>query len=230
MSGVRAYLDPTAPIAPAALLTDDPKGAMDLAVALTDSPRMSNLAHGLWGYHGTTSEGLELTIQALGIGGPSAYIVVSDLARLGVKRVIRIGSCMSLGHERALGSAVVASMVEPCDGVGRAVCGKARIEPDEALTRALAASLADGASAAVRSVDLLEEQASDLDGPQVLDLSSAAVAGAAARGGVGWACALIVGETLGGAEMAREELEAALLALGRGAGAALSDVSQPSAP
>ena len=52
---MRTYLDPTAPIAPDALLVDDPKTAMDLAVAITESPRMSNLAHGLWGYHGTTA-------------------------------------------------------------------------------------------------------------------------------------------------------------------------------
>ena len=30
---MRTYLDPTAPIAPDALLVDDPKTAMDLAVA-----------------------------------------------------------------------------------------------------------------------------------------------------------------------------------------------------
>ena len=93
---MRTYLDPTAPIAPDALLADDPKVAMDLAVAICESPRMSNLAHGLWGYHGTTRDGTELTIQSLGIGGPSAAAVMADLARLGVSRAIRIGSCIAL--------------------------------------------------------------------------------------------------------------------------------------
>ncbi|MGH2961258.1 MAG: purine-nucleoside phosphorylase, partial [Solirubrobacterales bacterium] len=77
------YLKPTAPIAPSALLPSDPGTALALAQDLLDEPRMSNHSHGLWGYHGETESGAELTIQSTGIGGPSAAIVLSELTELG---------------------------------------------------------------------------------------------------------------------------------------------------
>ena len=46
---------------------------------------MSNHARGLWGYSGRTPAGAELTIQATGMGGPSAAVVLADLAELGVR-------------------------------------------------------------------------------------------------------------------------------------------------
>src|SRR6476619_3626884 len=89
-------LRPTAPNAPDAILVGDPGRALLLAQELLDQPRMSNHARGLWGYSGQTPEGLELTIQATGMGGPSAAIVLGDLAKLGVTRVIRVGTCTGL--------------------------------------------------------------------------------------------------------------------------------------
>ena len=227
---MRTHLDPTAPIARDAVLTEDPKGAMDLAVALCDSPRMSNLAHGLWGYHGTTPGGRALTIQATGIGGPSAFAVVSDLARLGVERVVRIGSCMSLDATLEPGSILVAGEVEPCDGVGRALCEGARMVPDEPLTKALLRVNEAGVGRTVRSVDLYPDRQEIAAGIAALDLSSGAVAGAARSCGPTWACALVVAESAGGWGLEREALDEALLGLGMRAGAALEAVRQAPAP
>ena len=119
------YLHPTAPIAPRAILTDDPKAAMELASALCDSPRMSNLAHGLWGYGGTTPGGLELTVQSLGIGGPSASAVVFELAGLGVRIAVRVGPCLAIDPSLELGAVVVPAEILPRDGVATALSNEA---------------------------------------------------------------------------------------------------------
>ena len=63
----------------------------------------------------------EVTIQALGIGGPSAAAVVSELAGLGVKRAIRIGSCIALDPALEPGAIVVGAEIEARDGVGMAL-------------------------------------------------------------------------------------------------------------
>src|SRR5690349_23406935 len=44
--------------------------------------KMFNHNRGLWGYTGTAPDGLPVTIQATGMGGPSAAIVLSELAAL----------------------------------------------------------------------------------------------------------------------------------------------------
>jgi len=227
---MRTYLDPTAPIASDALLTDDPKAAMDLAVAITDSPRMSNLAHGLWGYHGTARDGRELTIQSLGIGGPSVAAVMADLAQLGVRRAIRIGSCIALDEGRKPGSSLVASAFEPADGASIALAGRGELRPDSALTDALAHATGAGASASglVRSTDVVDRDGPSIGGAIALDLSSAAFAAACVRGGIDCACALVVAGSTGGAPLGQDRLEQALLGLGTRAAAALGAVPQAS--
>ena len=49
-----------------------------LAQALLEAPRMFNHHRGLWGYTGAASDGEPLTIQATGMGGPSAAIVLQE--------------------------------------------------------------------------------------------------------------------------------------------------------
>ena len=88
-----ARLRPTAPIAADAILVGDPGRALMLAQALLEQPKMSNHARGLWGYTGRTPDGPTLSIQATGMGGPSAALVLADLAELGVRRAVRVGTC-----------------------------------------------------------------------------------------------------------------------------------------
>ena len=75
------YVRSMGPTAAAAILCGDPGRALGIAQELLLEPRMSNHHRGLWGYFGETADGHELTIQATGIGGPGAAIVVSELAR-----------------------------------------------------------------------------------------------------------------------------------------------------
>ena len=110
-AAVPKRLRPTAPIAAAAVLVGDPGRALLLAQELLEEPKMSNHARGLWGYTGLTPAGVELTIQATGMGGPSAAIVLADLAELGVKRAVRVGTCVAVEPSREAGELLVAGGV-----------------------------------------------------------------------------------------------------------------------
>ena len=109
------HLRPTAPLAPRVLLPGDPGRALLLAQALLHEPRMFNHHRGLWGYTGAGADGEALTIQATGMGGPSAAIVVHELIELGARRLVRVGTCGALAPELGLGDLVVVT-----EAVGRA--------------------------------------------------------------------------------------------------------------
>src|SRR5512146_1558352 len=121
-------LRPKAPIATDAILAGDPGRAMLLAQELLEAPRMSNHARGLWGYSGRTPAGNELTIQATGMGGPSAAIVLGDLAELGVRRAVRVGTCVA--HDPAPTTAEL--LARELDGEGGAVRVASFHEPPSA--------------------------------------------------------------------------------------------------
>lgn len=59
------------------------------------------------GYTGTF-EGKPVSVQATGMGCPSAAIVMEELVQLGVKRFLRVGTCGGLQPDLALGDLIVA--------------------------------------------------------------------------------------------------------------------------
>src|SRR4051794_15111666 len=138
------HLRPTAPLAPRALLPGDPGRALRLAQALLHEPRMFNHHRGLWGYTGTAQDGEPLTIQATGMGGPSAAIVLEELATLGLRRAVRVGTCRALAPAAAVGDLVCATDVLGADGTSAALGAPVRQEPDPKLTRALLAEADHG--------------------------------------------------------------------------------------
>lgn len=90
-------LRPSNEFATDAICVGDPGRALMLAQVLLVKPLMSHHARGLWGYTGMRKAGdLPLTIQATGMGAPSAAIVLEDMAELGVRRVVRVGTCLTL--------------------------------------------------------------------------------------------------------------------------------------
>jgi uridine phosphorylase len=208
-----ARLRPTAPIAADAILVGDPGRALMLAQELLEQPKMSNHARGLWGYTGVTATGDELTIQATGMGGPSAAVVVADLAELGVKRAIRVGTCASLG-DLDLGNLLV---VAEANGQ----------RPDRDLTEALAAALPEAHRGPVVSLDTLYRPERDL--PSVLaeaaDMQTAGLLASAAEHGVAAAALLIVSEKSGSGQLRDEELEEAAKGAGSAAAGLLSTSS-----
>lgn len=197
-----ARLRPTAPIASDAILVGDPGRALILAQELLQQPKMSNHARGLWGYTGLTEAGKELTVQSTGMGGPSAAVVLADLAELGVRQAIRIGTCTSLG-DFELGE--VAIVVE-----ARAQDGTVAL-PDRPLTAALEGASGDyGRTGAVVSLDVLHRPGTSAPpGADVADMQTAALLSTAAELGVAVAALLIVSATDGGSHLEDPDLEGA---------------------
>ena len=223
-------LRPTNAIAADALLPGDPHRALGLAQELLVKPLMSNHAHGLWGYGGRTAAGRELTIQSTGIGGPSAAMVLAELAGLGVRRAICVGTCRAVDPGLRLGELRVVREAVGYDGVSHSLGAEAPLTPDPDLGAALReAAVADGAAEAViASVDVLGA----LDGRPAgewakrgivaLEMSSAALFAAGPSCGVAVAALLAVGDDAGGEAIGDKDLQEASLRMGRLAAAALS--------
>ena len=60
-------------------------------------------------------EGTRVSVQATGMGCPSAAIVIEELAQLGVKRMLRVGTCGGLQPDMQLGDLIVAVSAIPAD-------------------------------------------------------------------------------------------------------------------
>jgi uridine phosphorylase len=209
-----ARLRPTAPIAADAILVGDPGRALMLAQELLEQPKMSNHARGLWGYSGLTPAGHELTIQATGMGGPSASVVLGDLAELGVRRAIRIGTCASLG-DLSLGDLLMVTEAHTPGG--------AHSFPDPDLTAGLAQAL-DGTSGVVISLDSLHRPEAQLPSmvAEAADMQTATLLQAARERDVAAAAILIIAEKSDSGQLRDEELEAAAKAAGRAVSTLLS--------
>ena len=83
---------------------------------------MFNHHRGLWGYTGAAPDGEPLTIQATGMGGPSAAIVLTELIALGARRAIRVGTCGALDpRARARASSWSRASRSARDGTSRAL-------------------------------------------------------------------------------------------------------------
>ncbi|CAN5587549.1 purine-nucleoside phosphorylase [soil metagenome] len=217
------YLQPNGPVAKRALLPGDPKRAMELANLLLEKPLMSNLSRGLWGYHGATSAGEKLTVQATGIGAPSATIVRHEMAALGLDRAIRVGTCVALEGGPPPGTFVLGAKALESTGP-RAADGA-----DVSLTAALKALLGgDTPSLAVAPMERYYDAAAVARratwteaGATIADLCTGALLEAGAELGVGVASALVVAEDAAGKRLPDERLESRLMELGQIAAEAL---------
>jgi uridine phosphorylase len=187
-------LRPTAEIHPDAILVGDPGRAMALAQVLTEQPKMANHARGLWGYSGTTAAGRGLTVQATGMGGPSAALVLSDLAELGVERAVRVGTCAAIDPKFRPGDLVWVRAARPWSADRPGAGTSAR--PDKALSERLRAELGEEAQAGrVASVDFLHpspDPAHSIPAGDVADMQTAALFTAGERLGIALAAVLIV--------------------------------------
>lgn len=127
-------------VAPIVLLPGDPGRATRVAELLDDA-RCYNEYRGLLGYTGTYKS-TPVSVQATGMGAPSAAIVVEELAMLGAKTLIRIGTCGATMPEIAPGDLIVATAALPLDGTTRQYLGEdAGPQPaTERVVRALVAA------------------------------------------------------------------------------------------
>ena len=209
------HLRPSAELAERVLLPGDPARALAVAQALLESPpKMFNHARGLWGYSGAAADGEPLTVQATGMGGPSAAIVCEELIALGARRLVRIGTCGALDGSLELGSLVAAERVLPADGTSQALGAGAPLEPDPGMLERLVA--AGARPATVVSSDLFYDPRADAAagwaerGALVVEMEAATLFQVAARRGVTAACVLGVSDVAsedGARRLGPEELE-----------------------
>lgn len=197
------HLLPTAPLAERVLLPDDPGRALLLAQSLLAQPKMFNHNRGLWGYTGDARDGRPLTIQSTGMGGPSAAIVIAELADLGARTLLRVGTCGALDASLALGDLLVAGEALAADGTSRALGAGDRVAADpELLGRLLDAAGPDGAHGPIVSSDLFYDTRKGAEedwlaqGALAVEMETATLFALAARRGLRAACALIVSATV----------------------------------
>jgi purine-nucleoside phosphorylase len=232
------HLRPSTSYAPDVLVPGDPGRALALAQQLLTEPRMSNHARGLWGYTGETPRGHPLSIQSTGMGGPSAAIVLQELAELGVRRAIRVGTCGALDPQLEHGDLVVALDALAEDGASRALGAGETAEPDPDLTAALAAELRQGsAPSRIVTTDLFYNGSPNEAGPPsarsdawrrrgavAVEMEAATLFTLGRRLGLATACILAVSDTFPDGERRRiedEDLAIAAERMGAHAAAAL---------
>jgi uridine phosphorylase len=210
------------------LLPGDPGRALALAQTLLEEPLMFNHHRGLWGYTGIAPDGEPLTIQATGMGGPSAAIVLSELIGLGARRAIRVGTCGALASGLDLGELLIAREAISADGTSRALGAGERVAADPRLTRALSDHAPSARCGAVVSVDLFYDDGRRPSAPDALaiEMEAATLFAVGAARGIPVACVLAVSDTFDADGGRRRIADPALLAaaerMGAVAAAALS--------
>jgi DeoD family purine-nucleoside phosphorylase len=223
------HLKPAADLAERVLLPGDPHRALAVAQHLLDGPKMFNHHRGLWGYTGMAADGEPLTVQATGMGGPSAAIVTEELIALGARRLIRIGTCGALVEELALGQLVAAGTVLPADGTSAALGANGSLGSDPGLLERLVA--AGARAGTVVSTDLFYDPRPDIAaawrerGAIVVEMEAATILQVAATRGVSAACVLAVSDVPspeGARRIEADELEAAGLRVGEAGYAAVA--------
>ena len=93
--------------AEAVLLPGDPLRAKYIAETYLEDVVQRNGERGLLGYTGTF-DGKPVSVQGTGMGCPGAAIVFEELIQLGVKKLLRVGTCGGLQGHHALGDLIVA--------------------------------------------------------------------------------------------------------------------------
>jgi DeoD family purine-nucleoside phosphorylase len=97
------------------LLPGDPRRATYIAENFFDDAKLVTEERGMLGYTGTY-KGMPVSVQAPGMGCPSAAIVTEELIQLGARNLLRVGTCGGYSRELRLGDLVVATAATPNDG------------------------------------------------------------------------------------------------------------------
>jgi purine-nucleoside phosphorylase len=108
--------------AEACLLPGDPLRAKYIAETYLDNVQQRNAERGLLGYTGEW-EGKPVSVQGTGMGCPGATIVFEELVQLGVKKLLRVGTCGGLQPHHQLGDLIVALTAVPADATAMHLVG-----------------------------------------------------------------------------------------------------------
>jgi 5'-methylthioadenosine phosphorylase len=192
-------------VAELAIIMGDP-ARVEQASALLSDARLINSYRGYVAYTGTYG-GSRVTLACHCIGGPSAAIAVEELAMLGARTVVRVGTAGAFAPEVGEGDLVVpdaALHVSTLPLMYSGVAGPVPADPE--LTDAIAGALArDGLRVHVGHV--FSSDAFYLEGPEVMErwrragaiaveMECATIFAVAAARGLRAAAALIVSNNL----------------------------------
>ena len=100
--------------AEACLLPGDPLRAKYIAETFFSDVVQRNGERGMLGYSGTFN-GKPVSVQSSGMGCPSAAIVIEELVQLGVKKIMRVGTCGGLQPDLTIGDLIIALSATAAD-------------------------------------------------------------------------------------------------------------------
>lgn len=104
-----------------ALLSGDPGRAEAIAHDHLQQPLTLSTHRGLHSYLGRTPAGRPVLAATSGMGAPSLSIVVNELVQVGIRTIIRIGTCGSIQPSVKVGSVVISSGALCTQGAARDV-------------------------------------------------------------------------------------------------------------
>ncbi len=222
MSPVHVRAEP-GDFAESVLLPGDPLRAQYIAENFFEGAKLVTKERGMLGYTGTY-KGEPVSVQATGMGCPSASIVTEELIQLGARNLLRVGTCGGYHADLALGDLIVATAATPQDGTVSSITRGVPYAPAAHFDVVHAAHhAAEGAGrrtfvGPIVSSDLFYDPTqdpatlwSDL-GVLAVEMEAAAIFTIAAMHGVRAGCLLTVSDTIG-AEVVRisdEELRGAV--------------------
>ena len=120
--------------AEACLLPGDPLRAKYIAETFFDDVVQRNGERGMLGYSGTFN-GKPVSVQSSGMGCPSAAIVIEELVQLGVKKIMRVGTCGGLQPDMTMGDLVIALSATAADSTAVALRPRRAARADRRLRR-----------------------------------------------------------------------------------------------
>ncbi|HHP7229492.1 MAG TPA: nucleoside phosphorylase [Xenococcaceae cyanobacterium] len=90
-----------------ALLSGDPERSRHIAYTYLQNVKLLSEYRGLHSYLGYLAAGIPVLTATSGMGAPSLSIVVNELIQVGIKKMIRIGTCGSIQPQIAVNSVVI---------------------------------------------------------------------------------------------------------------------------
>jgi purine-nucleoside phosphorylase len=115
-------------VAPYVLLPGDPNRAKYIAQHFLEDARLYTEHRGMLGFTGHY-QGVRVSVQTTMMGCPSAAITVEELAMLGAKVVIRVGTCGGTSPKLQPADLVIAQAALARDGTTRQYLGEGNHTP-----------------------------------------------------------------------------------------------------
>ena len=114
MSPVHVRAEP-GDFAESVLMPGDPRRSRYIAEKFFEDAKLVTEERGMLGFTGTY-KGSPISVQATGMGCPSAAIITEELIQLGARNLLRIGTCGGYNQDLRLGDLIIATAATPNDG------------------------------------------------------------------------------------------------------------------